>query len=280
MSAEQRLAELAESLKEVGLDALVMGGHAVRYYGVDRNTVDFDFYTAVESTAHVRARLAGSALLKSAREGPSWRPEDFARFEVGKLADGREEWLEFWVRNHLLASFAEVRARQERGSYGGREVAFISLSDLLDSKETERESDWQDIMLLEEIQDSRNLAAASTDDAKGLALSRLRSRRGFERAVAMSLFSDGAAVRGAVAKCQQPVSLGFLLPLVPDVAKPPDLRAPIDDALLAPLRKVEFGGSKHLSLVEVMRRAYKRWAMEKDRRDKQTSLRTPKAPSP
>ena len=31
MTADQRLAQIAQSLEEAGVDALVMGGHAVRY---------------------------------------------------------------------------------------------------------------------------------------------------------------------------------------------------------------------------------------------------------
>jgi hypothetical protein len=270
MTADQRLAELADAVKAVGLDALVMGGHAVRFYGVDRNTVDFDFYASTGSMSELRRQLARSELLKLAREGPSWRPDDFARFEVGRLPDGREEWLEFWVRNHLLDRFAALAARQEHGTYGGRQVAFISLADLLDSKETERESDWQDISLLEEIHDARHLAVASTAEGVRAALSGLRSRKGFERALAMDLFADRDVVREAAERSRHPVSFAFLLPLVLEIVQPPSLREPIDDAVLAPLRKAVFGGTTHLPLVEIVRRAYKRRAMEKDRRDKQS----------
>ena len=34
-------------LADAGIETLVMGGHAVRYYGVGRNTVDFDLVTAI-----------------------------------------------------------------------------------------------------------------------------------------------------------------------------------------------------------------------------------------
>jgi hypothetical protein len=32
------MAAIVGALEEAGIDALIMGGHAVRYYGVDRNT--------------------------------------------------------------------------------------------------------------------------------------------------------------------------------------------------------------------------------------------------
>jgi hypothetical protein len=268
MSPEERLAQIYRALADVGLNSLVMGGHAVRYYGVDRNTVDYDFFTGAHSTTDVREGLARSELLKGAVDGPSWRPEEFARFEIGRLADGREEWLEFWLRNHLLPSFAELASRPERGTYGGQEVAFISLPDLLRSKETEREGDWQDISLLEEIQDARNL---SKGDVGGF-LRSLRSRRGFDRARANGVFDDRAAVAAAAGESTHPVTFVFLAPAVPDIAQPATLRMAIEPAYTIPLKTVEFGAAKHLALVEIVRRAYKRRAMETDRADKQARL--------
>ena len=48
MNAEARLAEIVTALAQVGLTCLVMGGHAVRFYGLDRNTVDYDLHLAPE----------------------------------------------------------------------------------------------------------------------------------------------------------------------------------------------------------------------------------------
>ncbi len=45
-------------------------------------------------------------MLQNAQAQTVWRSDDFARFEIGRLPDGREEWLEFWIRNHLLGDFA------------------------------------------------------------------------------------------------------------------------------------------------------------------------------
>src|SRR5204862_362257 len=44
MSPEQRLAEIVAALEAVGLSCLVLGGHAARYYGVNRTTNAFDLY--------------------------------------------------------------------------------------------------------------------------------------------------------------------------------------------------------------------------------------------
>lgn len=46
MNPEVRLAEIVAALQAVGLNCLVMGGHAVRYYGLQRNTNDYDLHLA------------------------------------------------------------------------------------------------------------------------------------------------------------------------------------------------------------------------------------------
>lgn len=272
MSAEQRLAQIAEALQDIGLECLVMGGHAARYYGIDRNTADFDFCVGASTVDEVKAGVARSKLVgeEPPREGPSWRPEDFVRFELGRLPDGREEWLEFWLRNHLLPDFGELKSRQERGIYGDRELGFLSLPDLIRSKETERESDWLDVSLLEEILDARHLAQIQTREESLVFLSRMRSRKGFERATKLGYFQEEALVREAISGCEHPISFAFLLPFARDAQQPSSLRVTIDEAYLAPLRKAETGTSKHIALVEVVRRAYKRWAREVDHQDKES----------
>lgn len=275
MTTEAKLAQIASALRAGGLECLVMGGHAVRYYGVGRNTNDFDFYVSASSVEDVRDRLAKAELggARPLREGPSWRRGDFARFEIGRLTDGREEWLEFWLHNHLLPEFAETWSRHERGEYGGREVVFLSLGDLIRSKETEREDDWADVALLEEISDARHLARADVTEDRHLVLSSLRSRRGFESARASGFLEEQTLVTDAISECEHPVSFAFLVPFVKDAASPSSLRTKIDDAYLVPLRNVEPGSSKHIALVEVVRRSYKRWAMQVDRLDKEVRSR-------
>jgi hypothetical protein len=171
----------------------------------------------------------------------------------------------------LLPSFAESQERQERGTYGGHELRFLSLKDLIRSKETERESDWSDVAILEEVLDGRHLAHAESAEGQVRFLSNLRSRRGFEDGLRRGSFGAEEVVRQAIAECRHPVSFAFLMPFVGDAAQPEDLLVKVDEAYLSPLRKAEPGGAKHVALVEVVRRAYKRWATDADRRDKERS---------
>jgi hypothetical protein len=199
-----------------------------------------------------------------------WRGRDFARFEIGTLPDGREEWLEFWLRNHLLGDFSELKARAEIGTYGGEPVPFIGLSDLMRSKETERESDWQDISLLEEIRDDRNrVAMASAPDGTVAFLAGLRSRRGMDYAIEHRLLVDPEVVAKALALTTHPVNYAFLYPFVTSHR----VGALIRPHLAAILASVAPATAKHFAAVEIVRRDYKRQAMELDRADKQDHLR-------
>jgi hypothetical protein len=271
VNPDEKLALIVRSLRDNEIDALVMGGHAVRYYGVDRNTSDFDLVTSVFSPDDLINRIPTIPLFVAIREIPVWRSGDFARFEIGKLPDGRPELLEFWIHNHLLPDFATLKARAETGRYGGDDVAFISLQDLIRSKETERESDWQDIALLEEIQDARLLARAPSPNGIDRALENVCSRRGLERLDSSGLLDDAASIGRAIENCTHPVTFAMLSPLSPE-SKPKKLAFPIESTSLKALAHAAFKSALHWGVVEVIRRGYKRQAMEMDRRDKQAKV--------
>ena len=274
MTPDQKLARLVGSLEHAGIDVLIMGGHAVRYYGIDRNTIDFDLVTSVATTEELRSKLS-IANLGSAREAKVWRHRDFARFEIGRLPDGREEWIEFWLRNHLLADFASLKARSEVGPYGGEQLPFLSIADLIRSKETERESDWRDIDLLEEVQDARHHAALGpSGESQVRLLANLRSRRGMDRAIERRLLDDPDVVACAFDASSHWVTRAFLLPRVPRPQRA-SANFPIDAALAAALDSTEFGSPRHFGLIEITRRSYKRRAMDLDRVDKQARLAGP-----
>ena len=272
MTPDQRLAQIVHALQQAGIDILVMGGHAVRYYGIDRNTIDFDLVTSVATAEELRSKLPEAFNSPNLREQGVWRANDFARFEIGRLPDGRQELLEFWLRNHLLGDFQTLNARAEIGFYGGSEIPFLSLPDLLKSKETERETDWSDIALLEEIQDGRNFAALQKDPRLvSVFVTNLRSRRGMDQAIDAGLPNDPALIRETIAACTHPAAFAFWIALAPSTSS--SIVIPmIEPTTLASLRSATFGTAKHFALIEICRRAYKRRAIELDRADKQAKL--------
>lgn len=272
MNPATRLAEIVTALERVSISCLVMGGHAVRYYGLDRNTADFDLHLSPDSWSDLVERLTESGLFadQPPREGPSWRPAAFRRFQVGRLPDGREEWLEFWRENHLLAPFGELYARREQGIYGGRALAFLSLPDLIRSKETERAIDWQDVSALEEFLDARLVAGVSAGSTElAVALAQLRSRRGFERHLQLGHMNRRAAVERALDRAGLSITQAYLLPFTPTKTDLPQSTVPIEPVVLNRLRTVTAGSTLHLALVEVVRRQYKLAAQAADRANKQ-----------
>ncbi len=281
MNSEQRLAAIVLALESVGLSCLVMGGHAVRYYGLNRYTNDFDLNLAPDGWDDLTDRLARTGLFPGSVpvEGNSWRPGSFRRFLLGNLADGQEEWLEFWRGNHLLASFSELSARREVGTYGGGELPFLSLVDLIRSKETERAKDWDDIVYLEEFLDAR-LHAHHVAGTISLAeiLAQVRSRRGFDTYLIENRFADTAAVHSALEHTSNPITQAFLLPWMPEgvAARPTIAMEPLVEQKL---RSVPPASSLHRSLVEVVRRQYKMFCQSRDRADKE-AIRAAQAEGP
>jgi len=272
VNPEARLAEIITALEAVELSCLVMGGHAVRFYGVDRNTIDFDLHLAPDCWPDLYAKLNQTKIFagKPPIEGPSWRPNDFRRFRIGTLPSGREEWLEFWRENHLLAPFAELFSRREQGAYGGRTLAFLSLPDLIRSKETERESDWQDIAFLEEFLDARFLAQAAAGQVSLVAvLAQVRSRRGFESHLQQGHLKEPALVQQALTAAKLSITQAYLLPCVPEVQDLSAVAVPMEPVVLNRLRTASPGSSLHLALVEVVRRQWKLAAQAVDKANKE-----------
>jgi hypothetical protein len=258
-----------------------MGGHAVRFYGLQRCTNDIDLTLAPDGWDNLADRLARTNLFPATGpvEGNSWRPGAFRRFLLGNLADGQEEWLEFWRGNHLLAPFAELFARREAGAYGGQQLAYLSLPDLIRSKETERAKDWDDIAYLEEFLDARLHAQCVTGTIEVAdALAQVRSRRGFDTYLAENRFADAETIHTALQRTTNPITQAFLLPWAPAAATLTPV-VPIEPLVERKLRVVASASSLHRSLVEVVRRQYKVFCQDRDRADKQ-AIRAAQTQSP
>jgi hypothetical protein len=271
VTPDERLAGIVTALESVGLPCLVMGGHAVRFYGLQRNTIDFDLHLAPDRWDDLPDLLAHTALVSGGPvvEGESWRPHAFRRFQIGRLPDGREEWLEFWRENHLLPPFADLYARRETGPYGGRSLSFLSLPDLIRSKETERTTDWQDVEVLGEFLDARHLARVRDGSMEApAALALLRSRVGLEGFLQAGHLADTQAVSLAIRRTTHPVTQALLLPFSP--AAPLSEATPAVEPVVANrLRTVPPTSPLHLTLVEAVRRQYRVYQQAADRRDKE-----------
>lgn len=270
MNVVEHLTEIVSALSELKVPHLVMGGHAVRYYGFNRETTDHDLHVPPVVGEHLTEILSQTTLFvaKPPTEAVTWRGEDFRRFVLGSLPDGKEELLEFWIRNHLLDDFEKLYQRREEGPYGGVTVSFLSLPDLIRSKETERENDWQDILFLEEIFDQRNMAAIKSGGNIIDALSLLRSVRGIEFAVAAGLTGNQEAVTAALKIATNPITQAFLLPFAPHA----ESQMTISDYIPLPFRRHLTQetpcSSRHLAFVEAIRLRYKRAMQEIDRQEK------------
>lgn len=148
----------------------------------------------------------------------SWRVNAFKRFHIGTLPDGKEELLEFWRENHLLDPHRELPTRAEIGWYGLREISFLGLSDLIRSKETERDSDWADVARLEEFLDQKLQAKhRSGEILASEALRNLRSRSGFFAHFQEGALRDRPAVETALGETTNPITQACLLPFAPEV---------------------------------------------------------------
>jgi hypothetical protein len=282
VTPDERLAGIVTALESVGLPCLVMGGHAVRFYGLQRNTVDFDLHLAPERWGDLPELLARTGLFSGGPviEGNSWRPHAFRRFQIGRLPDGREEWLEFWRENHLLPPFADLSARREVGPYGGRALSFLSLPDLIRSKETERTTDWQDVGVLEEFLDARHLARALAGSMEvPTALASVRSRTGLEAFLQAGYLSDPAVVSLALQRAAHPVTQAILLPFSP-AALLPEVTPAVEPVVVNRLRITAPTSPLHLTLVEAVRRQYRTHQQAADRRDKEAVREAQRPPPP
>lgn len=63
MNIVEHLNQITSALDELDVSYLVMGGHAVRYYGFRRETTDHDLYIPAEIGRNLSELLSRTALL-------------------------------------------------------------------------------------------------------------------------------------------------------------------------------------------------------------------------
>lgn len=86
MTPDERLAGIVTTLESVGLTCLVMGGHAVRSYSLQRNSIDFDLYLVLHSSVNIEA---GDACRHTEPAStPTGSTREQARVRYGTAAQG------------------------------------------------------------------------------------------------------------------------------------------------------------------------------------------------
>src|SRR5205085_2387746 len=100
------------------------------------------------------------------------------------------------------------------------------------------------------------LARAAGPEDLVAAVSRLRSRRGYESHVHHGSFADPAMVLEALTRTRLSITQAFLLPFAAD-ADLPAADVPIEPVIVQKLRSVPAGSSLHFLLVDAVRRQYK-----------------------
>ncbi len=250
MTSDRELAELQFELAENGIRSLVMGGQAVRYYDLNRTTDDFDFYVSPESGASVERWLATRQVI----EIDVSRESTVRRFQFQSQRNAHELKLKLWYGGRLFPAFSDAYQRREHGAYGDRPCDFLSINDLIQTKETAREKDWVDIFFLEELQDARLRAAVRSGvSSPAETLSYLRSRRGLESALRDGCLYNAGNVREAILRTENPITVASLLPAVRDVTLK---RVRIEAAVEQRLRSILVGSPLHFSVVEAVRQKY------------------------
>lgn len=82
MNVVEHLVEIVSALNALQIPHLVMGGHAVRYYGFSRETNNHDLCIPTDVGQNLAELLSKTSLFVSAppTEAPTWRGDDFRRF--------------------------------------------------------------------------------------------------------------------------------------------------------------------------------------------------------
>jgi hypothetical protein len=129
MDAKPFLITIAEALKDVGLEAVLVGNAAAALQGAPVTTLDFDFMFRKTRTNLGKlkklARRLNAVILR-----PYYPASDLYRV----LVEDTGLQLDFMSVLHGIRSFASLRSRAERVAFGGAQLWVASLDDVIASK--------------------------------------------------------------------------------------------------------------------------------------------------
>jgi len=129
MDAAPLLAEVGRQLREVGLEAVLIGNAAAALQGAPVTTIDFDFF--FRKTPRNMAKLKAFAKgLQATVLRPYYPAADLYR--VVRDEDGLQ--VDFMATAHGLRSFEGVRARSTVVTIADVPITVASLADIIKSK--------------------------------------------------------------------------------------------------------------------------------------------------
>ncbi|HRT05122.1 MAG TPA: hypothetical protein P5204_05435 [Kiritimatiellia bacterium] len=144
------LLRVCSLLNAHGAHYLVIGGYACILHGLVRTTEDVDVLIEESEENYLKVRDALAELPDhAARELTA---DDFAENVIIKVADAVEVDVS---RRAWKVDYASAARAAQRRTIDGIEVPFLDIPHLILSKQTYREKDAADRVLLERLQDSR-----------------------------------------------------------------------------------------------------------------------------
>jgi len=129
MNAQPFLTAIANALREVGLEAILVGNAAAALQGAPVTTLDFDFMfrktpTNLRKLKKLARRLNGTILK------PFYPVSDLYRIAV----EDTGLQLDFLSAMHGISSFTSLRSHAQKVAFGGAPMWIASLEDVVASK--------------------------------------------------------------------------------------------------------------------------------------------------
>ena len=143
------LVRVCRLLNQHGARYLVVGGYACILHGLVRTTEDVDLL--IEESAENYQRVIDALSELEDHAARELTPQDFVENVVVKVADEVEVDVS---RRAWKVAYAEAVPRARVIDLAGVQVPYLSLSDLIASKETYREQDQADLLRLRRLLDA------------------------------------------------------------------------------------------------------------------------------
>lgn len=140
------LVRVCRLLNQHGVRYLVVGGYACILHGLVRTTEDVDLL--VEESVENYQRVIDALSELEDHAARELTPQDFAENMVVKVADEVEVDIS---RRAWKVAYKEVAPRARVMELAGVQVPYLSLRDLIASKETYREQDQADLARLRRL---------------------------------------------------------------------------------------------------------------------------------